>query len=174
MRTLAALLAFVVAIPGSWAGFVAKGARVGAFGVAQGQAFPLDKVEKMPVLGGGDGGEQLKLGGHVTVLVFWASWCPYCKKQLAALSELKAKFGPRGVEFVGINKEENRLNAKAAAMHLPFPSVYDEQERFSSELGVNAIPVTVVLDKQGKLVRHSVGYVAETEALLSSLFERLL
>ena len=44
--------------------------------------------------------------GKVTVVVFWASWCPNCKASLPLLAGLQEHYGPRGVTFVGVSHED--------------------------------------------------------------------
>jgi thiol-disulfide isomerase/thioredoxin len=44
--------------------------------------------------------------GKVTVLVFWASWCPNCKAALPLVAGLQEQYGPRGVTFVGVSHED--------------------------------------------------------------------
>lgn len=44
--------------------------------------------------------------GKVTVLVFWASWCPNCKAALSLVAGLQKQYGPRGVTFVGVSHED--------------------------------------------------------------------
>jgi thiol-disulfide isomerase/thioredoxin len=44
--------------------------------------------------------------GKVTVVVFWASWCPNCISTLPLLADLQAQYAPRGVTIVGVSHED--------------------------------------------------------------------
>ena len=47
--------------------------------------------------------------GHTTVLVFWATWCPYCQVFMPHLAEIESDYRDRGVRVLAINcKEEGR------------------------------------------------------------------
>jgi thiol-disulfide isomerase/thioredoxin len=46
--------------------------------------------------------------GRYVVLDFWASWCPDCRKDIAAMKQLRDKYAPRGVQFIGISFDTDR------------------------------------------------------------------
>ena len=52
-------------------------------------------------------GEEFKLssfrGKNPVYLVFWATWCPYCVKEIPRLKELYAKLAPKGLKILAIN-----------------------------------------------------------------------
>ncbi|MFJ4850919.1 MULTISPECIES: TlpA family protein disulfide reductase [unclassified Streptomyces] len=107
-------------------------------------------------------GAQLSLAdykGKVVVVNVWGSWCPPCRAEAPHLAEVAKQTKPQGVEFVGINTRDLQT-AQAKAFEnefgIPFPSLYDPAGdlllRFpKGSLNPQAIPSTLILDRQGKI-----------------------
>ena len=112
-------------------------------------------------------------GGQVAVVNVWASWCSPCRAEEPALSSLAKKY--TDVAFIGILTRDNPVNAEAFARNrgIPYPTLIDDSilVGFSKSLPANAIPTTVVLDKQGRVAARISGPV--TVGGLSDLIERL-
>ncbi|MDF2984998.1 MAG: glycoside hydrolase [Eubacterium sp.] len=96
--------------------------------------------------------------GRVVVLNFWASWCPYCNKELDKAARIKAMLGQyTDVEYLLINKLDNSKETKKQAQHylqqnkISFPAFYDEGLKVYNQLGLKVIPTTLVIDKRGML-----------------------
>jgi thiol-disulfide isomerase/thioredoxin len=101
-------------------------------------------------------GGQLSLSGlrgQVTMINFWASWCGPCRQEFPALDEIYRKYKPLGFAMVGINVESERAEAERFLGIRPvsFPILFDPDNRVSSRYGVNAMPTTVLVDRQGRL-----------------------
>ena len=96
------------------------------------------------------------LEGEVTVVNFWASWCPPCRAEHPALMELAAE----GVRLYGVNKSDDPGNALAFLQELgnPFEAVVtDPNGRRSLDWGVVALPETFILDAEGQVVLKFAG-----------------
>lgn len=107
-------------------------------------------------------GAQLSLAdykGKVVVVNVWGSWCPPCRAEAPHLAEVAKQTKSQGVEFVGINTRDlQTAQAKAFEKEfgIPFPSLYDPAGdlllRFpKGSLNPQAIPSTLILDRQGKI-----------------------
>ncbi|MFF3564409.1 TlpA family protein disulfide reductase [Streptomyces sp. NPDC002574] len=107
-------------------------------------------------------GAQLSLAdykGKVVVVNVWGSWCPPCRAEAPHLAEVAKQTKAQGVEFVGINTRDlQTAQAKAfeKEFDIPFPSLYDPAGdlllRFpKGSLNPQAIPSTLILDRQGKI-----------------------
>lgn len=100
------------------------------------------------------------LKGKIVVVDFWASWCGPCVVSTPALKELYRKYQPQGVEFVGISLDDNATEMQrfVRAQGLTWPQGYSGR-RFDDptarRYGVEAIPATWVLDREGKVLAHS-------------------
>ena len=112
-------------------------------------------------------------GGKVAVVNVWASWCSPCRAEEPALSALAKKYSE--VEFIGILTRDNPVNAEAFVRkrEIPYPTLIDDSilVGFRKSLPANAIPSTVVLDKDGNVAARISGAV--TVASLSELIERV-
>jgi cytochrome c biogenesis protein CcmG/thiol:disulfide interchange protein DsbE len=102
------------------------------------------------------------LKGQITILDFWASWCPPCKREIPELAELARKYRDRGVKVIGVNREPQDLKAAQAALAAADPdfiSVLDHRG-FGERVGLMSLPTTLVVDAAG-VVRHiHMGYTS--------------
>lgn len=101
--------------------------------------------------------------GQVVVLNVWASWCAPCRAEAPELEEVWRELRDQGVQFVGLNTRDSVVSARrfVESMGLTFPSVEDPDGRiqllFSDSLPPQAIPSTVVIDKQGRVAGRILG-----------------
>ena len=96
--------------------------------------------------------------GKVVVLDFWASWCRPCRASFPWVREFYEEYREKGVEIIGVSIDENKASWEKALdeERLPWPQVIDEIEKGRSRVGglyhVLAVPMFVVVDKEGKIV----------------------
>ena len=109
----------------------------------------------------------------VAVVNVWASWCSPCRAEEPTLSALAKKYPD--VSFVGILTRDNLVNAEAFVRkrNSPYPTLINDSllVGFSKSLPANAIPSTVVLDKNGLVAGRISGAV--TIASLSELLDKV-
>ncbi|MFE5907736.1 TlpA family protein disulfide reductase [Streptomyces wedmorensis] len=129
-------------------------------------------------------GKQLDvagLKGKVVVLNVWGSWCGPCRAEAPHFAKVAADLEGQGVEFVGLNtRDPNKQPALAFEEDygVPYPSLYDPQGKLilfgfpKGTLNPQAIPSTVVLDKEGRIAARSL--MALDEKKLRSMIEPLL
>jgi peroxiredoxin len=94
------------------------------------------------------------LRGHVTVVNFFATWCPPCRAETPDLNAIEKKFARRGVRFVGVDDQEpgSLVATWAAANRVTYPLVLDSDHAVETNYDVHGIPTTYVLDKDGRVV----------------------
>jgi peroxiredoxin len=119
-------------------------------------------------------GEEFKLssfrGKNPVYLVFWATWCPYCVKEIPRLKELYAKLAPKGLKILAINISYNdpllRVQTFQKKYELPYPILYDNDALVSRQYGVIGVPFSVLIDRSGKVVYRSNGTPESLEAFV--------
>jgi len=109
--------------------------------------------------------------GRVTVVNVWASWCAPCRAEIPTLIALSKKYSE--TTFIGILTRDNPPTAEAfqRRFNIPYPTLIDDSILigFKGSLPANAIPTTVVIDRNGKVAGRISGAV--TVASLSKLIE---
>ncbi|MEU5876832.1 TlpA disulfide reductase family protein [Spirillospora sp. NPDC047279] len=124
-------------------------------------------------------GERLSIAdlkGKVTVVNFWASWCAPCRGEAPSLEQVYKEHKAKGVEFVGVGFKDSRDNAKAfeRKFKITYPSLFDEDGQITlafRDVPPNAIPSTLILDRQGRVAARIVG--ATTYSKLAPLVTKV-
>ncbi|NOT35577.1 MAG: TlpA family protein disulfide reductase [Candidatus Eisenbacteria bacterium] len=91
------------------------------------------------------------LQGEVVVVNFWASWCRPCARELPALDALNTELAASGGRVIAVSIDTDLENARrfATAHHLKMPLYHDGPKGLAPRIGLEAIPFTVVLDRDG-------------------------
>ncbi|MBF0183519.1 MAG: TlpA family protein disulfide reductase [Magnetococcales bacterium] len=123
-------------------------------------------------------GKKLRLAdlrGKVVLVNFWATWCPPCLEELPELSRFHENSADKGVMVVGVTYMDpstpEQLKSFLDRQEVRYPVLYGEANKLNQlakELGgVFGLPVSKLLDRQGKVVASRMGGV--TEASLQEL-----
>jgi thiol-disulfide isomerase/thioredoxin len=113
----------------------------------------LPDVAVIPLSGDGPPLELDELTGPAVVNL-WATWCAPCRRELPAFQEVSAQ-RPE-VEFIGIDIGEDPAAARdfLDRLGVMFPQYVDRDARVTNALGVAALPVTFVVDADGRAATH--------------------
>jgi len=117
-------------------------------------------------------GKQLDVAdykGKIVVLNVWGSWCAPCRAEAPNLEKVYQDLKAKGVQFVGINtRDTSTQNAVAfeKSYDVTFPSLYDPTGKLmlrfkKGTLNPQAVPSTLVLDREGKIAARSLAALSE-------------
>jgi cytochrome c biogenesis protein CcmG/thiol:disulfide interchange protein DsbE len=113
------------------------------------------------------------LKGRVVLLDFWATWCTGCKVEIPWYVEFQKKYGGAGLTSVGVAMDEEGWPSVRAYLHehpIGYPIVINERG-IGDEYGVTNLPVTLLIDRRGRIANAQLGLVdkAEWEKQIQSL-----
>ena len=103
------------------------------------------------------------LRGQVVVVDFWATWCPPCREEIPDYIALQKKYAGKGLVIVGISVDEGGVAAVAPfakKMGINYPVVLFNDDVVAAFGGIDGIPATFLIDRDGNIRNKQVGYVA--------------
>ena len=113
--------------------------------------LPVNPLAQLPLLTAAD-----LTKGQITLVNFWASWCPPCRAEHSVLTQLAAD----GIRVASVNFKDKSEDASAflAENGNPFFAVaHDPKGRSAIDWGVTAPPETFIIDGDGKVLFRFVG-----------------
>ena len=110
-----------------------------------------------------ESGKNLRLSEHrgqVVMINFWASWCGPCRQEMPILDQLQQRYSKAGFTVLGVNVERDSSQAERLLkdMDISFPILFDSDSVVSKLYDVSAMPVTVMIDKDGNMRYLHKGY----------------
>jgi len=106
--------------------------------------------------------------GKVLIVDFWATWCPPCRKEIPGFIQLQKEYADKGLVIVGfsMDKDPQTHDRWIKEQGLNYLSIFADTEAgrsiveaFGKQVGeISALPTTLVLDRQGRIVYRHVGY----------------
>ena len=108
-------------------------------------------------------GSNLRLSeyrGDVVMINFWATWCGPCRQEMPLLNDLYLRYKRVGFSLLGVNIDDDSSRAMEMAEELgvSFPVLFDDRKEVSRLYQVEAMPVTVLVDREGKVRHVHLGY----------------
>jgi thiol-disulfide isomerase/thioredoxin len=96
--------------------------------------------------------------GKVTLINFWATWCGPCRLEIPDLVALQANYHYQ-LQIIGISEDDDPVLVKQfrAEHKINYPIVMQTPELERMFPGINALPTTFVLDREGRVVQKHVG-----------------
>lgn len=108
-------------------------------------------------------GDRLDLAeyqGKVVVLDFWASWCVPCRRSFPWLNDMTGKYADAGLVVIGVNVDAEAASAAEFLEQYPatFRIHYDIDAVLAKEFGVQAMPSSFVIGRDGAIKKHHLGF----------------
>ncbi len=106
--------------------------------------------------------------GEVLVVNFWYAECPPCRAEAPLLEQTHQAYRDQGVEFLGVNVRNQADTALAFSrtFGITYPSIMDAdtgtaQLAFAGTVAPNAVPTTLILDREGRVAARILGQVTD-------------
>lgn len=109
-------------------------------------------------------GERVRLDGEsgaVTVVSFWAGWCAPCRQEMSLLDQIQAQVGADQLRVIAVNIEDRstfRRIHRQLRGHIHFTLSNDPRGVVARKYGVNAIPHSVYIGRDGRVDEVHLGF----------------
>jgi thiol-disulfide isomerase/thioredoxin len=102
--------------------------------------------------------------GKTVLFQFWASWCPYCKRDMPALERVGEEFASRGLLVFGINVGESKKKVKQFLEESPRSSkvILMQDTNLAAVFDAKSFPLYVLIDSRGSLAGRQEGAGGES------------
>ena len=96
-----------------------------------------------------------ELRGKPLLINVWASWCGPCRAEMGSLERLSRRYGGKQFNVIGISTDDDADAAAAFIMQsqITFDNYLDSKLVLENMLGANAIPLTVLVDANGRVIQ---------------------
>ena len=164
---------------GAYLALQGQGDRLSAPAISPGEAqsrrpFPMDftlpDLQDQPI-------RLSNLRGRVVLLNFWATWCPPCRAEMPAMNALYQEYREKGFAILAISSDTRGKEVVAPFVErlgLTFPVLLDPRNGVGTQLGVQMLPTSYLLDKHGRVVGVELGAQDWNKAAVRQLLDRLL
>jgi thiol-disulfide isomerase/thioredoxin len=104
------------------------------------------------------------LRGKAVLVNFWATWCEPCKIEMPSLVDLQKKYGPQGLQIVGVamdDADDKEITTFAHKMGVNYLVLRGTEKVGEIYGGIDHLPMTYYLDRSGKVVDETLGMAGE-------------
>jgi len=130
----------------------------------------------LDVLGGGTLSPSQFKGKSILILDFWATWCGPCVKAMPILVGVASGYKEKGVVLYAVNVQEDADTIKAflEKQKLAVTVALDKEGKVAGLYGVEGIPQTVIIGKDGTVQVVHVGFRPDLNTVLKTQLDDLL
>jgi thiol-disulfide isomerase/thioredoxin len=122
-------------------------------------AWEMTDLEGNPV-------SSTRYDGQIRVINFWATWCPPCIRELPELESFSRENADKGVVVLGASIDEaddETLRSFVKARSLTFPVLRASEQVQRDFGGIQSIPSTFIVDREGAFVARYIGAITRNE-----------
>jgi thiol-disulfide isomerase/thioredoxin len=114
--------------------------------------------------------------GKLVYLDFWASWCGPCRQSFPWMNEMQAKYGPQGLQIIGVNLDARQEDAQKFLSQHPaaFTLAFDPKGDTPRQFGVKGMPTSFLIGRDGTILGSHVGFKETDRAKLEQQIEAAL
>lgn len=121
-------------------------------------------------------GEKHRLSdyeGKGVLLNFWATWCKPCKREMPYMESQYQKNKDNGIQVLAVNIGESDvvINEFIKRHGLTFPILNDKKQEVLTAYGVDPLPITFLIDKEGKIVKIHKGEIINEDVVIEMMEE---
>jgi peroxiredoxin len=118
-----------------------------------------------------------QLKGKVVMLNVWTTWCPPCRKEMPTMETLYRRL--KGADFVMLAASQDIDGQTTVLPYVKeggftFPVLLDVRGEVGKKYGVTGYPETFIIDRQGNVVYHHIGYNDWAQAAMETALRRLI
>ena len=136
--------------------------------------FAAEKKKAPPLIAKTADGKTIdlaKMHGKVVIVNFWATWCGPCRAEIPDFLSVYAEKKAQGLEIIGVSLDEGgwaEVTPYVQRSKITYPIVIGDRSTARTWGGIQAIPTTFIIDKEGNVVDSHVGMMSKAQ-LLSKL-----
>lgn len=126
---------------------------------------------------GGQSHRLSNLRGKVVFLNVWATWCPPCRMEMPSMERLYRRLRGRDFAMLAVSEDEAghaAVRPFVEEMGLTFPVLLDQDGVVPQRYGVTGYPETFIIDRDGKVIQHTIGPEDWDRDQVHQFFIRLL
>jgi len=115
--------------------------------------------------------------GKVVFLNLWATWCPPCRMEMPSMEALYRKLQQRDFVMLAVAEDEGGAAAVGPFVRdlgLSFPVLLDPDATLAPRYGATGYPETFIIDRNGQVVKHTIGPAEWASDEWIAYFEQLL
>ena len=104
--------------------------------------------------------------GRAVIVNFWATWCAPCKLEMPWFEQFRAKYKDQGFEVLGIAEDDapkDEIVKTAKHAGVSYPVLYTDNKVANLYGGIDSLPTTFYIDRNGTVVEETVGLAPKDE-----------
>ncbi|MBI4681833.1 MAG: TlpA family protein disulfide reductase [Nitrospirae bacterium] len=114
--------------------------------------------------------------GKPVLLNFWATWCPYCRKERAHLNTLYKEYRDKGLIIVSVSTDSSVNDVKIFLKNTPadFIILSDSERKAASLYNIGGYPTSFLINREGIIKNQLLGYQEWTSSSSRQLIDKIL